>query len=349
MLRFLAIFGSALVFLLSLPATLSAAPVERFAMFKGAGGVMLAGLLTLPEDEDEAPYPALLLLQGSGPTDRDGNQPPEIRTNLLRQIARHLAEQGIASLRFDKRGMHANIKDLPQDPDELRDFVAWENFVADARMGYRWLASAPDIDGERVGVAGHSEGGLIAIQLSQQTGIAPKVMVLLSTPGRPLGEVIQDQLAALLERQGATAEQRRHFLRADERIRAAIQATGAVPEEVPAGLRALYPAYLGGFYQPLLPFAPAKALEDFPGPVLLLAGGRDRQVSPERDFAPLAAVIKQRADGSAAFIAPGVSHNLKPVAGDAPGFEGLIDAGIRDELTGWLRRELLEEDSAAWR
>lgn len=349
MLRFLAIFGTSLGLFLSLAQPLSAAPLERFVMFKGAGGVMLAGLLTLPEEEDEAPYPALLLLQGSGPTDRDGNQPPEIHTNLLRQISRHLAEQGIASLRFDKRGMHANIKDLPQDPAALRDFVAWENFVTDARMGYRWLASAPDIDGERVGVAGHSEGGLIAIQLSQPGAVAPRVVILLSTPGRPLGEVIRDQLTALLERQGATAAERSNVLAEDERIRAAILASGAVPDDVPAELGALYPDYLGRFYQPLLPFDPAAALTKVRGPVLVLSGGRDRQVSPERDFAPLAAVVKQRGDGSAAFIAPGVSHNLKPVTGEEPGFEGLIDAGIRAELTGWLRRELLDEDAAAWR
>ena len=349
MLRFLAIFGSVLALFLSVAQPLSAAPVERFVMFKGAGDVMLAGLLTLPDDEDEAPFPALLLLQGSGPTDRDGNQPPEIHTNLLRQIARHLAEQGIASLRFDKRGMHANIKDLPQDPVALREFMAWENFVTDARMAYRWLASAPDVDSERVGVAGHSEGGLIALQMSQQKRVAPKVLVLLSTPGRPLGEVIEDQLTALLERQGATKTQRSHLLAEDARIRAAIQAMAEVPGDVPDGLKALYPDYLGRFYQPLLPFDPAKTLEDVRSPVLVLAGGRDRQVSPERDFSLLAARVKQRADGSAAFIAPGVSHSLKPVSGEEAGFEGLIDAGIRGELTGWLRRKLLDEDAAAWR
>ena len=349
MLRFLAIFSSALVVFLSSFAMVSAAPVERFVMFKGAGGVMLAGLLTLPEDEDDAPYPALLLLQGSGPTDRDGNRLPEIRTNLLRQIARHLAEEGIATLRFDKRGMYANAKDLPKVPAELREFVAWENFVADAEMGYRWLASDSDIDGERVGVAGHSEGGLVAIHLSQRGGVIPRALVLLATPGRPFGAVVQDQLNALLERQGATAAQRSFFLAEDARIRTAILAAGAVPADVPDGLKAIYPDYLGRFYQPLLQFDPAKALEAFPGPVLVLAGGRDRQISPERDFAALAAVVKTREDGSAAFIAPEVSHNLKPVAAGEAGFEGLIDAGIKAELTGWLTRELKDEGAAAWR
>ncbi len=347
--RFFAVLSSVLSLFLLLPAQLTAAPLERFVMFEGAGGVKLAGLLTLPEEEDDAPYPAVLLLQGSGPTDRDGNQPPAIRTNLLRQIARHLAEQGIASLRYDKRGMHANQKDLPQDPEVLRDFVAWENFVKDAEMGYRWLASAPDIDGERVGVAGHSEGGLIAIELSQRGGVAPKALVLLATPGRPLGEVIQDQLASLLVRQGATAAQQSYFLAEDERIRAAILATGAVPDDVPDGLKALYPAYLGGFYQSLLPFDPLRALDGVESPLLVLAGGRDRQVSPERDFAPLAAEAKRRGDGSAAFMAPGVSHNLKPVSGEEPGFEGRLDAGIRAELTTWLSRQLLEEEAAALR
>ncbi|WP_282607716.1 S9 family peptidase [Pelagibius sp. Alg239-R121] len=345
--RFLAVLWSVLFFTLSGSFAVSASPVERFVMFKGAGDAMLAGLLTLPEDEDEAPFPAMLLLQGSGPTDRDGNQLPEIRTNLLRQIARDLAEEGIASLRFDKRGLHANAKDLPQGPAELRTFMAWENFVADAEMGYRWLASDLEIDGERVGVAGHSEGGLIALEISQRRKVSPRALVLLATPGRPFGAVLRDQLNGLLDRQGATARQRTFFLAEDQRIRAAILATGEVPDDVPAGLQALYPSYLGLYFQPLLQLDPAKALEGYAGPALLLAGGRDQQVSPERDFQPLAAVLQSKDDGSAAFIAPEVSHNLKPVKAGEAGFEGRIDAGIKAELTGWLTRMLIDEDTAS--
>lgn len=347
--RVSAVFLSVLFLCLSLPLAVSAAPLERFVMFEGTDGATLAGLLTLPDADDEAPFPAMLLLQGSGPTDRDGNQLPDVRTNLLRQMARNLAEQGIATLRFDKRGMNANAKELPQDPAALRDFVAWENFVGDAELAYRWLAADPSIDSERVGVAGHSEGGLIALNIAQRGRSLPKALVLLSTPGRPLGAVVADQLTELMERQGASAAHKMEILAEDKRIRAAILTTGDIPEDVPPGLQPLYPVYLGRYYQSLLQFDPAKALELFGGPSLVLAGGADLQVSPERDFQPLSAILLAKDNGSAAFIAPGVSHNLKPVQPGETGFEGLIDEGIQTELSGWLSRMLNEDDSAARR
>ncbi len=347
--RVSAVVSSLLFLVLSVPLAVSAAPVERFVMFEGAGGATLAGLLTLPDDDDEAPFPAMLLLQGSGPTDRDGNQLPEVRTNLLRQLARNLADAGIATLRYDKRGMHANAKELPQDFGALRAFVAWENFVGDAERAYRWLAADSSIDGERVGIAGHSEGGLIALSIAQQGGSAPRVLVLLSTPGRPFGAVIADQLTSLMERQGATDAQQAEILSADQRIRAAVVATGEIPDDVPPGLQPIYPQYLGRYYQSLLQFDPAKALELFDGPSLVLAGGNDLQVSPERDFQPLSAILLAKDNGSAAFIAPGVSHNLKLAAPGEPGFEGLIDAGIHAELNGWLSQMLNDESAAFWK
>jgi hypothetical protein len=343
MLRLFAILAIAVSMSSISSSSFAASPLERVISFKGSGGVTLAGMLTLPDKEEEAPFPAVLLLQGSGPTDRDGNQLPGIRTDLLRQIARDLAEVGIASLRFDKRGMHANAEDLPREPTALRRFVAWDNFVADALMGYRWLASDLDVDSERVGIVGHSEGGLIALDLLQRQAVAPSALVLLATPGRPLGEVMAEQLAALWEDQGATPEQRAYVLAEDARIRAAIKASGEVPDDVPPGLQTLYPGYLGLYFQPLLQLDPVKALAGFSGPVLLLSGGRDRQVSPERDFAPLADLLRTKGDGSFAFIAQDASHNLKPVEDGGPGFEGRIDEAVRAGLTNWLARILGDE------
>src|SRR3546814_6556905 len=96
--------------------------------FAGTGGIALAGTLTLPMDVTK-PVPAVLLLQGSGPTDRDGNQPPALRTDLLRQIADLLAARGIASLRYDKRGMYANAASLPAERKDEAAYCSGEKLV----------------------------------------------------------------------------------------------------------------------------------------------------------------------------------------------------------------------------
>ena len=135
---------------------------EHQVTFQGTDGAELAGTLQLPARDGN--MPAIVLLAGSGPTDRDGNQPPAIHTDLLKQIAQRLAEKGIASLRFDKRGMYANAAQLPKDRSQYGDFFSWENFVGDAVAACRFLQQQPRVDPDHVGILGHSEGGLLALQ-----------------------------------------------------------------------------------------------------------------------------------------------------------------------------------------
>ena len=319
----------------------AAAPVEQQVTFTGAGGITLAGTLVLPESASaDRPVPALLLIQGSGPTDRDGNQLPNLRTDLLRQIAQLLAGQNVASLRYDKRGMHANSASLPKLQDELPRFFSWDAFVGDARAAVTYLAAHPALAPTRVGVFGHSEGGLIALAMVG-TGPRPKLLVLTGTPGRPLGEIIHDQVSSLLDRQGAMAEQRKFFLDADERIRAQILASGEVPPDIPAGLAALYPKYLGPFYKSLLALDPAALAVAFQGPILVINGGADDQVSASRDAARFAAALAGRTDGSEVFTPGRVSHALKTVtAPDDRSFGGPVDARVRDVVARWLKERL---------
>ena len=76
---------------------------ERRVEFMGAGGVKIVGTLTPPVGEREGGFPAMLLIHGSGPTDRDGNQPPAYITNLEKQVAAALALNGVASPRIIAR------------------------------------------------------------------------------------------------------------------------------------------------------------------------------------------------------------------------------------------------------
>lgn len=90
------------------------------------------------------------------------------------------------TLRYDKRGMHENSANLPHDKGDLFLFFKWENFVSDAGFAFKFLASRPKIDSDRIGIFGYSEGGSIALDVSQnqQLGtLAPKVLILAATAG----------------------------------------------------------------------------------------------------------------------------------------------------------------------
>ncbi|MFC3674336.1 alpha/beta hydrolase family protein [Ferrovibrio xuzhouensis] len=312
--------------------------------FAGAGGIALAGTLALPMDTTK-PVPAVLLLQGSGPTDRDGNQPPALRTDLLRQIADLLAARGIASLRYDKRGMYANAASLPADQKDYAEFFRWENFVGDALAAEAFLAGQASVDARRIALLGHSEGGLIALvaaQTLQQQGRPPAALVLAATPGRRIDQLIRDQITRSLKADKTTDKQRRFFLSANDRVIKAIRMTGKVPDSVPPALQPLYPFYIGPFMQAQFAVDPAALARDFAGPVLILQGASDVQVSPEKDALALDHALLQRGrDDHAVFIVPGVSHNLKPVDTDSePGFEGPVSDAIRDRLAEWLQARL---------
>jgi len=316
---------------------------EQQVTFQGTGGTHLAATLQLPAGDGS--LPALVLLAGSGPTDRNGNQPPAIHTDLLKQIAQSLADAGIASLRFDKRGMYANSAELPKDISQYGDFFSWENFVGDAAAAWRFLQQQPRIDPNRVGILGHSEGGILALQAASVLGAQghpPVVLVLISTPGRSLDAVLNDQLKQLLAKQGATPQQTDYFLSENARISRAIVQTGQVPKDVPAGLAALYPSYLGKFLHSELALDPCKLANAFAGPVFVIQGSADTQVSPERDAKALDAALTARAgDVHILAVIPQASHNLKIVSGPAdPGFDGPVAPAALQQLQHWAADHL---------
>jgi hypothetical protein len=316
-----------------------AVAAERAVSFQGAGGATLAGTLQLPAEGGKKP--ALVLLAGSGSTDRNGNQPPTFIIDLLKQLAENLAGQGFATLRFDKRGMYANAAELPKNPAEYGDFFTWENFVGDAASAVRFLRQQPQIDPQRVGILGHSEGGLLALEAARaldSENHPPAVLILISTPGRTVDVVLAEQLKHLLAQQGATPKQTEYFLNENARITQAISRTAVVPPDVPAELSALYPSFLGKFLHSELALEPCKAAADFSGPVLILAGSADTQVSPDRDAKALdAALAARKPDVHTLFIVPGASHNMKLLKdANDPGFDGPVAAAATDELRTWL-------------
>ncbi len=306
---------------------------ERIVRFAGSEGVLLAGTLLLPIWSELEKVPGVVLVSGSGPTNRDGNNPliPD-RIDLLKQIAEVLAEAGIATLRYDKRGIGASTQKPSGSLAEQERFFAWDNFVGDVAAAHGELVKHDEIKAYATALLGHSEGGLLVLAATPTiTRNPPHALVLVATPGRPLVDILRAQIA-----RGAP-----QLMAPADRVIAAIQSTGHVPSDVPLELDALFPPYAGPFLQSLLAFDPAKALLALRQPCLLVQGAADRQVVPMNDVQPLIDALDKRGAPGEAVIVPSASHNLKIVQWPTDaGFAGPITPAAAAKLADWLKQSL---------
>ncbi|MBS1714811.1 MAG: alpha/beta fold hydrolase [Armatimonadetes bacterium] len=305
---------------LELPVTPDA--TEREIEFEGAGGVKLVGTLMVPAGALDRSYPCVLLLSGSGPTDRDGNQ-PMLKTDTLRQTAVCMAAAEIATFRFDKRAVATYASQWPHDASKYGPFFSWSNHVADAVAAWNAMRKNGLVDRAHCGLLGHSEGGVVALAMAER--VRPLAIVLAATPGRRLDEVVRDQLLERLPGQ-VGPDRAKALLAESDRINARIQATGRVPSDVPPELRGLYNASVGTYWKQLSRLDPKGLLRLYRGPVLIVNGETDVQVDPVRDAKALYTAAQDRPSGTSDIkVLPLSSHNFKPVKSDKdPGFEGEI-------------------------
>jgi uncharacterized protein len=302
---------------------------QRAVRFAGSDGAILAGTLLLPVWSELQRVPGIVLVAGSGPTDRDGNNPlaPD-RIDVLKRITELLAAAGIATLRYDKRGIGGSTGRPHGTLEEQERFFAWDNFVADVAAAHGELVKHDEIKSYATALLGHSEGGLLVLAAAPTIAKnRPHGMVLASTPGRPMRDIVRAQVA-----RGAP-----NLLAAVERTMTAIQASGHVPADLPAELHALFPPHGGPFLQRLLSFDPAQALLGLDLPCLVLQGAADRQVVPMEDVQPLIDALAKRSAPGEAVIVPGVSHNLKLMSWPSDqGFAGPLAPAVAAKLVDWL-------------
>ncbi len=314
---------------------------EMNISFKSKSGIILMGTLVTPfGSASRKAFPAILLLPGSGPTDRNGNQPSSLITDLLKQIAAALAKNGIASFRFDKRAAHINKMQWPSDEKQLATFFSWQNHLADAEAAYSALKVAKGIDTHRLAILGHSEGGLLA--LSMLKTLSPNSLILLGTPGRTLSAIMTEQISALLDQQKAPPNVKADYLAKNEKIKSEIIRTGVVPKGVPDGLKALYPLSASDYLKDVLELNPIPFAKSFKGPVLIMNGASDTQVSATRDAAVLFSAFEGRKGSKQdIFIVPSASHNFKKIANPKdPGFAGDFAPAAQEKLVSWLLANL---------
>ena len=164
---------------------------EEFVFFENirAEGVRLAGTLTMPETG--GPFPAVVLVSGSGPQDRDENL--EGHKPFL-VIADYLTRRGIAVLRYDDRGVFQSRGNFAT--------ATTEDLASDAQAAVEYLEARQEIDPERIGIVGHSEGGLIAPMVSVRYS-SVDFIVLLAGPGFVGEEILYMQQALILASLGA--------------------------------------------------------------------------------------------------------------------------------------------------
>ncbi|WP_312713802.1 alpha/beta hydrolase, partial [Stutzerimonas nitrititolerans] len=146
----------------------------------------LHGSLLLPKSD--RPLPVALMIAGSGPTDRNGNNPMG-HNDSLKRLAQGLAKQGIASLRYDKRGVGESLALAPDERD-----LSVETYVADAAAWIEKLQGDPRFSS--VILIGHSEGALIASLAAARQPVA--ALITLAGSGRPIDDVLREQLQGRL-------------------------------------------------------------------------------------------------------------------------------------------------------
>jgi fermentation-respiration switch protein FrsA (DUF1100 family) len=294
----------------------------------GSGEWALPGTLSVPNN-GSGPFPAVVLVHGSGPNDRDETIGPN---KPFRDLAWGLASQGIAVLRYDKRTLaHADLF----SPEILAGLTVDEETVDDALQAVDLLRQTSEIDPQRIYVAGHSLGGMLAPRIGQRD---PQLagLAILAGPTRPLEDLTLEQVIYLSNLGGTPTTQQRANIEALQTQVAVVKdpalLSAAPSSDLPLGVPAAY-------WEDLRGYQPAEVAKTLAMPMLILQGGRDYQVSPTLDFEGWKTALADKRNVTYRLY-PELNHLFIPGVGPATpeeyNIEGHVDKAVIDDIAAWI-------------
>ncbi|HTI15397.1 MAG TPA: alpha/beta fold hydrolase [Dictyobacter sp.] len=292
----------------------------------GTGEWSLPGILTLPTGE--GPFPALVLVHGSGPQDRDETIGPN---KPFQDLAWGLASQNIAVLRYDKRTL------THHDKIQLATLTVQEETIEDALAAVALLRTTAQINSQQIFVLGHSLGGYLLPRIGTlDSEIAG--LIMLAGSYRALEDIIVDQITYIQSTRDVVVEEEQQYLRTLKEQAARVKnpqlPLDTPTSELPFGVP---PAY----WIDLRDYHPGEVAQDIKQPLLILQGESDYQVTME-DYQQWQHALANRSNVLFKSY-PGFYHLFMPVAGGKMAtpatytIPGHVHTDVIQDITQWIK------------
>ena len=302
--------------------------IQRKISFQ-SGPLTLEGTFLLPGADRK--YPAVLLLPGSGQVDRDENT-SKLAINVMREMANHLASQGIATFRYDKRGVGASQGDYWT--------TGFLDRVSDAEAALAWLKSQDQIQADKVFLLGHSEGSGISVRLAG-SGADVAGVILLAGWARPSQDMLVWQAEQVVPGMRGINGWLIRTLHVNIR-KAQLKQFDKIKRSKKDMYRQLYVKVNAKWLREFLNYNPADYLKNVRVPVLAITGSKDIQVNPA-DLNLMAQLVQGEFESHEL---PDLTHMLRTDSGQPTlntykeQLTRPVNARLLDLVTGWLQRQI---------